>query len=147
MPTRSTTSATRVAFPRSLSPAASLIETRSIGCSRKQKQRRSSSDGIRSGSKRDGNNTPRLYSTRLFAAVGRMPWTAHSAARLLGSRAVILIEEVRVVIRDAQESDLPQIVEIVNAFLTTTTTEWTEHPIVWRIGAPGLRGTGRLVSR
>ena len=31
-------------------------------------------------------------------------------------------------IRDADERDLPQIVELVNAFLTTTTTEWTETP-------------------
>ena len=31
-------------------------------------------------------------------------------------------------IRDAEARDLPQIVEIVNAFLPTTTYEWTETP-------------------
>lgn len=31
-------------------------------------------------------------------------------------------------IRDAEARDLPQIVEIVNAFLPTTTFEWTETP-------------------
>ena len=31
-------------------------------------------------------------------------------------------------IRDAEPKDLPQIVEIVNAFLPTTTYEWTETP-------------------
>jgi L-amino acid N-acyltransferase len=31
-------------------------------------------------------------------------------------------------VRDAEDVDLPQIVEIVNAFLSTTTTEWTETP-------------------
>jgi phosphinothricin acetyltransferase len=33
-----------------------------------------------------------------------------------------------VLIRDAEDRDLPQIVELVNAFLLTTTTEWTETP-------------------
>lgn len=31
-------------------------------------------------------------------------------------------------IRDAEERDLPEIVEIVNVFIPTTTTEWTETP-------------------
>jgi L-amino acid N-acyltransferase len=31
-----------------------------------------------------------------------------------------------VLIRDAEERDLPRIVELVNAFLLTTTSEWTE---------------------
>ena len=31
-------------------------------------------------------------------------------------------------VRDAEDRDLPQIVELVNAFLSTTTTEWTEIP-------------------
>lgn len=31
-------------------------------------------------------------------------------------------------VRNAEERDLLQIVEIVNAFLTTTTTEWTDTP-------------------
>jgi L-amino acid N-acyltransferase len=31
-------------------------------------------------------------------------------------------------VRDAEDRDLPQIVELVNAFLSTTTTEWTETP-------------------
>jgi phosphinothricin acetyltransferase len=31
-------------------------------------------------------------------------------------------------VRDAADADLPQIVELVNAFLSTTTTEWTETP-------------------
>jgi phosphinothricin acetyltransferase len=31
-------------------------------------------------------------------------------------------------IRDAEDADLPQIVEIVNAFLLTTTIEWTDVP-------------------
>ena len=33
-----------------------------------------------------------------------------------------------VVIRDAEEGDLPGILELVNALLLTTTTEWTEMP-------------------
>jgi L-amino acid N-acyltransferase YncA len=33
-----------------------------------------------------------------------------------------------VMIRDALDSDLPQVVEIVNAFLPATTTEWREKP-------------------
>jgi L-amino acid N-acyltransferase len=33
-----------------------------------------------------------------------------------------------VLIRDAEDRDLPRIVELVNAFLLTTTTEWTETP-------------------
>jgi phosphinothricin acetyltransferase len=33
-----------------------------------------------------------------------------------------------VLIRDAEERDLPRIVELVNAFLLTTTAEWTETP-------------------
>ena len=31
-------------------------------------------------------------------------------------------------IRDAEDRDLPTIVNLVNAFLSTTTTEWTETP-------------------
>ena len=31
-------------------------------------------------------------------------------------------------IRDAEEKDLPAIVELVNAFLSTTTSEWTDTP-------------------
>ena len=31
-------------------------------------------------------------------------------------------------VRDAEDKDLPQVVEVVNAFLSTTTTEWTEAP-------------------
>jgi phosphinothricin acetyltransferase len=34
----------------------------------------------------------------------------------------------RVAIRDAEDPDLPRIVELVNAFLSTTTTEWTDTP-------------------
>ena len=33
-----------------------------------------------------------------------------------------------VLIRDAEDRDLPQILELANAFLSTTTTEWTETP-------------------
>jgi phosphinothricin acetyltransferase len=33
-----------------------------------------------------------------------------------------------VVIRDAEDADLPGILELVNALLLTTTTEWTETP-------------------
>jgi len=36
--------------------------------------------------------------------------------------------ETGVLIRDADDRDVPQIVEIVNAFLLTTTSEWTETP-------------------
>ena len=32
------------------------------------------------------------------------------------------------VIRDARDADLPQIVDLVNAHLLTTTTEWTDTP-------------------
>jgi phosphinothricin acetyltransferase len=32
------------------------------------------------------------------------------------------------VVRDAEDADLPQIVEIVNALLSTTTIEWTDTP-------------------
>ena len=38
------------------------------------------------------------------------------------------LPELSVLVRDAEERDLPQIVEIVNAFLFTTTAEWTEAP-------------------
>ena len=31
-------------------------------------------------------------------------------------------------IRDAEDKDVPRILELVNAFLLTTTTEWTETP-------------------
>jgi len=31
-------------------------------------------------------------------------------------------------VRDAEDSDLPQIVEVVNALLSTTTIEWTDTP-------------------
>jgi L-amino acid N-acyltransferase len=37
------------------------------------------------------------------------------------------LEDV-VLIRDAEDRDLPRIVELVNAFLLTTTAEWTETP-------------------
>jgi L-amino acid N-acyltransferase YncA len=37
-------------------------------------------------------------------------------------------ELVDVLIRDAEGRDLPKIVELVNAFLLTTSTEWTETP-------------------
>jgi phosphinothricin acetyltransferase len=33
-----------------------------------------------------------------------------------------------VLVRDAEDADLPQIVELVNALLSTTTIEWTETP-------------------
>jgi L-amino acid N-acyltransferase len=33
-----------------------------------------------------------------------------------------------VLIRDAEQRDVPQILEIVNAFIGVTTTEWTETP-------------------
>src|SRR4051812_4440217 len=35
---------------------------------------------------------------------------------------------MKVLIRDAEVADLPQIVELVNALLPTTTIEWTETP-------------------
>jgi phosphinothricin acetyltransferase len=37
-----------------------------------------------------------------------------------------------VLIRDAEDKDLPRIVELVNAFILTTTTEWTESPYALR---------------
>jgi L-amino acid N-acyltransferase len=40
----------------------------------------------------------------------------------------LILRDIRMKIRPASDADLPQIVEIVNALLSTTTIEWTDRP-------------------